>query len=176
VERFGIEHGQFVLMTMHRPSNVDNPKILEGLLEAIDHIQKRLPVVFPTHPRTLKMIEQFGYKDRVAVMKNLKVTGPLDYHQTLCLNYNSKLVVTDSGGLQEETTALGIPCVTIRENTERPVTVSVGSNEVVGTDPEKIINAFERVMAGNWKKGGIPEGWDGYASKRIVSFLEKKMT
>lgn len=173
--RLGLERGRYALMTMHRPSNVDDPEVLKRILKAIEHIQKSLAIVFPAHPRTLKMIEQFGYRDQVSGMANLKVCDPLDYHQTLALNASSACVITDSGGLQEETTALGIPCITIRENTERPVTVTVGSNEVVGTNTAKIIASVDRIMAGQWKKGGIPEGWDGKASQRIVAFLETKL-
>jgi UDP-N-acetylglucosamine 2-epimerase (non-hydrolysing) len=165
--------GNYALLTLHRPSNVDDPKVLGGLFSALGKIQERLPIVFPAHPRTLKMMEQFGLMDQVKAMKNLLIRDPSDYHQTLCLNQSARLVLTDSGGLQEETTVLGIPCITLRENTERPVTVTVGSNEVVGTDPAKILDAVERVLAGKWKKGGIPEGWDGKAGERIVAVLEQ---
>jgi UDP-N-acetylglucosamine 2-epimerase (non-hydrolysing) len=168
----GVTPGNYALLTLHRPSNVDDPEVLSGLFSALGKIQERLPIVFPAHPRTLKMMEQFGLMGRVKAMANLRIREPSDYHQTLCLNQSARLVLTDSGGLQEETTVLGIPCITLRENTERPVTVTVGTNEVVGTDPAKILDAVERVLAGTWKKGGIPEGWDGRAGERIVAVLE----
>jgi UDP-N-acetylglucosamine 2-epimerase (non-hydrolysing) len=168
----GLSKREFCLLTMHRPSNVDEPETLSRLLNAFARIQERIRIVFPAHPRTVKMIEGFGFKPLLDSMKNLTLMGPLDYHQTLCLNDASRFVITDSGGLQEETTALGTPCITIRENTERPVTVSVGSNEVVGTDPERILNAVGRILDGKWKKGGVPAGWDGKASERIVADLE----
>ncbi len=173
---FGLKKGNFVLLTMHRPSNVDDPEVLKRLLDAIGVVQEKLPVVFPSHPRTLKMIEQHGLMEILRGMTQVKVCEPLDYHQTLCLNAHSRFVMTDSGGLQEETTALGIPCITIRENTERPVTVVVGTNEVVGTQSEKILDSVERILSGRWKKGGIPEGWDGHASVRIVQVLEQYLS
>ncbi len=162
----------YALLTMHRPSNVDNKDVLSGILEALNTIQSDIPILFPAHPRTKKMIEEFGLADSFSKMTNIKVCDPLNYHDLLCANNNSKFVVTDSGGLQEETTVLGIPCITIRENTERPVTVSVGSNEVVGVKPENILAAYQKIQQGKWKKGGIPEGWDGKASERIVEVIE----
>ncbi|MEO6096840.1 MAG: UDP-N-acetylglucosamine 2-epimerase (non-hydrolyzing) [Fibrobacteria bacterium] len=169
----GVSPKGYCLLTMHRPSNVDDPLVLGRLLQALETIQSRITVVFAAHPRTLKMIEIHGYQERIRAMPGLKICEPLDYHQTLKLNAHSRFVITDSGGLQEETTVLGVPCITIRENTERPVTVSEGTNAVVGTDPKAILAAFEKIMAGSWKKGGIPAGWDGRAGERIVSVLEK---
>ncbi len=168
----GVQPGQYCLLTLHRPSNVDDPEALGRLLNALGRIQEKIRIVFPAHPRTLKMMEKFGLLEKFQAMKNISVREPSDYHQTLCLNMNSRFVLTDSGGLQEETTVLGIPCITLRENTERPVTVVEGTNEVVGTDPEKILAAVERVLAGEWKKGGKPHGWDGKAGERIVAVLE----
>ena len=150
--------------------------ILRALFDAFGKIQERLKVVFPAHPRTLSMIEKFGMSDKVKAMHNLIFCPPLDYHQTLKLNANSRFVMTDSGGLQEETTALGIPCITIRENTERPVTVTVGTNELVGTSPEKLLQAVSRVLDGKWKQGALPSGWDGKASERIVAIMEAFLT
>jgi len=173
LKEVAVTPGNYCLLTLHRPSNVDDPKVLAGLLSAISRIQEKIRVVFPAHPRTLKMLEQFGLMAEFKSLRNLAVLGPTDYHQTLCLNLNSRFVMTDSGGLQEETTVLGIPCLTLRENTERPVTADVGTNEVVGTDPARIVDAVERILAGKWKKGGIPHGWDGKAGVRIVAELEK---
>lgn len=171
LETAKVKAGEYALLTMHRPSNVDDRETLGRLLDAIEKIQAKVPVVFPVHPRTLSMIGKHGFSPKVEAMTGLRMLEPTDYHQTLKLNANSKFVITDSGGLQEETTALGIPCITIRENTERPITASVGTNEVVGTSTEKILAAVDRVLAGRWKKGGIPEGWDGKASVRIEAAI-----
>jgi UDP-N-acetylglucosamine 2-epimerase (non-hydrolysing) len=168
----GVKPGEYALLTLHRPSNVDDPAVLGGLLSALAKIQEKIRIVFPSHPRTLKMLEQFGLMEKFSSLKNLIVREPTDYHQTLCLSMHARMVLTDSGGLQEETTVLGIPCITLRENTERPVTAVTGTNEVVGTDPARILDAVERVLAGKWKKGGIPQGWDGQAGRRIVAELE----
>ncbi len=168
----GVSPGEYALLTLHRPSNVDDPAVLGGLLSALAKIQEKIRIVFPSHPRTLKMIEQFGLMEKFTSLHNLIVREPTDYHQTLCLSMHARMVLTDSGGLQEETTVLGIPCITLRENTERPVTAVTGTNEVVGTDPARILDAVERVLAGKWKKGGIPHGWDGHAGRRIVASLE----
>jgi UDP-N-acetylglucosamine 2-epimerase (non-hydrolysing) len=172
LETLGVKPGGYAFLTMHRPSNVDDKEVLRGLLSAFDHIQKRIPIVFPAHPRTVKMIGEFGFGGLLAAMPQFKVCEPLDYHQMLKLNSRSRFALTDSGGLQEETTVLGIPCITMRNNTERPVTVEVGTSEVVGNDPAKIMEAADRILAGGWKKGGIPEGWDGKAGERIVAVLE----
>ncbi len=173
LESIGVASKKYCLLTMHRPSNVDNEETLTGMLEAFDYIQKKIKIVFPAHPRTIKMIKTFGLYEKVQQMENLHCCEPLNYHQLLKLNTNSLFVITDSGGLQEETTVLGIPCITIRENTERPVTVTCGTNEVVGTNPESIKQAVDRVLSGSWKKGSIPEGWDGKTSERIVGAVEE---
>jgi UDP-N-acetylglucosamine 2-epimerase (non-hydrolysing) len=175
LETLGVKPREFCLLTMHRPSNVDNREVLAGLLQALERIQERTRIVFPAHPRTIKMLEQFGFLDAMRRWPGLVLREPLDYHQTLRLNDASRFVITDSGGLQEETTVLGIPCLTIRENTERPVTVAVGTNEVVGTDPQRILDAVNRVLENRWKRGGIPEGWDGKAGERIVGVLERTL-
>lgn len=171
LEDMGVKPREYALLTMHRPSNVDDRETLGRLLDAIGKIQERIPLVFPAHPRTLSMIEKHGFGPKVKAMAKVYFREPTDYHQTLKLNANARFVMTDSGGLQEETTALGIPCITIRENTERPITASVGTNEVVGTSTEKILGAVDRILAGQWKKGGIPEGWDGKASVRIEAAI-----
>jgi UDP-N-acetylglucosamine 2-epimerase (non-hydrolysing) len=166
--KIGVDPGGYVVMTLHRPSNVDEPGVLGGLLGAIEEIQRDLPVVFPLHPRTRKRIEEFGYGGRVADMAGLTLCEPLGYLEFLALTSQAKLVLTDSGGLQEETTALGIPCLTLRENTERPVTVTQGTNTVVGVDPSRIVGEARRALGGLGKAGRIPPLWDGRASERIA--------
>jgi len=131
-------------------------------------VSKDIPIVFPIHPRAAKNMEKFNLKSRYDSAENLKVIEPLGYLEFMALVCNSKFVLTDSGGLQEETTALGIPCITMRENTERPITVDEGTNTIVGTDGDKIRNESAAILAGNGKSGRVPELWDGQASERIV--------
>lgn len=164
----GIDYG---LITLHRPSNVDNPEVLERIIEAFRVIQERIKLIFPTHPRTLKNIESNGLSGKIRNMKNLEILPPLGYLDFLALMARAKLVLTDSGGLQEETAVLGVPCLTLRENTERPITITVGTNTLVGLDNEKIIHETEKILNGRLHKGGIPELWDGKASERIVEVL-----
>jgi len=167
-ERLRVDGSRYAVLTLHRPSNVDDARVLLGLISALDEIQKELPVVFPAHPRTRKRFEEFGLGERVAALPGLRVCEPLGYLDFLGLMSQASLVLTDSGGLQEETTALGIPCLTLRENTERPVTVTEGTNTVVGVDPERIIAAARSALSGNGKAGRIPALWDGKASERIA--------
>lgn len=170
----GVDGGDYAVMTLHRPSNVDVPETFAGILSALETITSRLPVIFPVHPRTRKTIAELGLSERVAAMKNLRVIDPLGYLDFLHLYSGSRLVLTDSGGIQEETTALGIPCLTLRENTERPITVEMGTNIVVGTDPEKIMNAANAALNGAAKKTAQqPPLWDGHTSERILDVLEE---
>jgi UDP-N-acetylglucosamine 2-epimerase (non-hydrolysing) len=170
---------KYLCMTMHRPSNVDNKEILTGLLTAINRIASKTPIVFPCHPRTRKNIEQFGlshlfnldYAGISNIQSGIIVTEPLGYDDFLYLWKDAAGVLTDSGGLQEETTALKIPCITMRTSTERPVTADVGSNEVVGIDGERIVALAEKMLVGAWKESRIPDLWDGKASERIVKVL-----
>jgi len=166
----------YAVCTLHRPSNVDDPKVLGGLLSAISHVASRLPVVFPVHPRTRKMISELRLSADFERNPNLRAVDPMGYLEFLALTSQARLILTDSGGLQEETTALGVPCLTLREQTERPITVDEGTNEVVGVDPERIRLAADRVLDGHGKKGRVPELWDGRASERIADvflrFLE----
>lgn len=171
----GITESNYATLTIHRPSNVDNPSVLKGILFALDKIQQDIPVVFPMHPRTRKNIDQFGLSEKVSGMRNLIITEPTGYLEFLRLNKTAKLVLTDSGGLQEETTYLGIPCLTIRENTERPVTIDVGTNVLTGSNPDVILKEYERIMNGSFKKGKVPYLWDGYAAERIVEKLVQLM-
>jgi UDP-N-acetylglucosamine 2-epimerase (non-hydrolysing) len=168
---FGVAPQGYALATVHRRSNVDDQVALQGLLRALRWIQERLPVVLPLHPRTRKRLEASSLIDTVNAMPNVKLSGPLGYLDFLCLTASSKFVITDSGGLQEETTALGIPCLTLRARTERPVTVSVGTNTVVGSDPQRIRNAALEILDGRGKVGAVPDLWDGRASRRVAQVL-----
>jgi UDP-N-acetylglucosamine 2-epimerase (non-hydrolysing) len=164
---------EYILVTLHRPSNVDNKESLAKVVRILDTLQQRVQVVFPIHPRSLKMIEKFGYQKQIDSMGKLKLTDPIGYVDFLSLMRDAKAVVSDSGGLQEESTFLGVPCLTMRENTERPVTIDVGTNTLVGLEEEKIYGYIEKIISGTYKKGAIPELWDGRAAERIVSVLTK---
>jgi UDP-N-acetylglucosamine 2-epimerase (non-hydrolysing) len=166
--KLGLDPGGYAVLTLHRPSNVDVPEVLRGLFSAIEELQRELPIVFPAHPRTRKRFEEFGLTARLASMPGLRICEPLGYLEFLGLTSQARLVITDSGGLQEETTALGIPCLTLRENTERPVTVSEGTNTVVGVDPARILAEARAALAGRGKAGRVPALWDGKASDRIA--------
>jgi len=169
----GIEEGQYALLTMHRPSNVDDPEILSRLLQVIEEISLQIPVIFPIHPRTRIQIERHGLLERINT-GNIVCLPPVGYLEMLGLMKTAKFVMTDSGGLQEETTALGVPCVTLRENTERPITIEQGTNTIVGTDPGKIRSCVEDIMTTGGKTGRIPEYWDGNAARRIVDIIVKQ--
>lgn len=169
----GLARGGYVVCTLHRPANVDDPTVLGRLVEVLEAVTARLPVVFPIHPRTRKRLAEGELGRRVAAMRSLHCIEPLGYLDFLALTDGSKFVMTDSGGLQEETTALGIPCLTLRDNTERPVTVTEGTNTLVGTDPAKVIPEALAILEGRGKTGRIPEGWDGHASERIAVAYER---
>ena len=162
---------RFAVLTLHRPSNVDSTQKLSELLGAIDAIAADVPVIFPVHPRTQQRLAQAGIRLR----PELRLIPPVGYLDFLCLLSKAALVLTDSGGIQEETTALGVPCLTLRENTERPITISQGTNLLVGTDPAKIIAAAKAALSGNGKAGRIPPLWDGQAAGRIVEILSKHL-
>ena len=147
--------------------------MLTGILDSLEEIQRHVPILFPAHPRTMKQLQEFGLESRLAAMAKLRVTGPLGYLAFLNVMANAKMVLTDSGGIQEETTILGIPCLTLRENTERPVTVTEGTNTVVGSDPQRIIDECSVILRDGGKRGRIPELWDGKAARRIVGILSK---
>lgn len=164
---------EYIVVTLHRPSNVDNPESLKKILRILDIIQQKIQVVFPIHPRSMKMIEKFGYQSRMESMRHLKLIDPIGYIDFLSLMSQAKAVVSDSGGLQEESTYLGIPCLTMRDNTERPVTIEVGTNTLVGLDEEKIYACIDHIMIGTYKTGTVPQLWDGKAAERIVSILNK---
>jgi UDP-N-acetylglucosamine 2-epimerase (non-hydrolysing) len=161
---------QYAVLTLHRPSNVDDAATLAALLDVVGEINRTLPVVMPLHPRTRGNIEKFGF---TAKLDGLHILPPVGYLEMLGLMRDAKLVLTDSGGIQEETTALGVPCLTLRENTERPITLDEGTNTLVGPHPEAIRRAFAEVMAGGGKAGRIPEYWDGRAAMRIAYKLKE---
>jgi len=164
-------HCPYALLTLHRPSNVDVPEVPAGILDALAEIQARLPIIFPAHPRTVKRVQEFGFEGRLAGMKDLRVTEPLGYLEFLNLMSKARLVLTDSGGIQEETTILGVPCLTLREHTEQPVTVTEGTNTIVGRDPGRIVAEALAILDGRGKAGRVPELWDGQAAARIVAVL-----
>jgi UDP-N-acetylglucosamine 2-epimerase (non-hydrolysing) len=170
--RLGVEKKRYALVTVHRPSNVDDRAALEQLIELLAAIEEFYPVVLPLHPRTAARAREFGLEGRLARLA--AVTGPLPYTDFLALMKEAAVVLTDSGGIQEETTFLGVPCLTLRANTERPVTVAVGTNEVVGLDSARVVDAVRRVSAGRWKSGACPPLWDGHAAERIADVLEQR--
>lgn len=173
-EKLGLLPGAYATLTMHRPGNVDNKQTLLGILEALQQISQRLPIIFPIHPRTRKMAEQFGlshYFNSGGKIEGIWITEPLGYLEFLNLNMNAKLVLTDSGGLQEETTVLGVPCITMRPNTERPITCEVGSNIMVGNDQNIILKEAFKILDGETPEGKVPEKWDGQSAQRIVEIL-----
>lgn len=172
-KQFGVRKGSFAVVTIHRPSNVDDKDSFRKVLDILDDIQKGIEILFPIHPRSRKMLTEHGFTDRVQSMRGLRLLEPLGYLEFLSLVKDARFVLTDSGGIQEETTFLGVPCLTMRENTERPVTESVGTNTLVGTDVPKIHGCYAKIMDGTYKKGSIPPLWDGQAAERICSVLEK---
>lgn len=165
-EEFGLSKGNYIVMTLHRPGNVDEEAKLKSLMNEIIQNSNGLPLIFPVHPRTAKIFKNLGITHNC-----LHTIDPLGYLEFNYLVENSKAVITDSGGITEETTVMGIPCLTLRDNTERPETVTIGSNELIGTDPKAIKPALEKLFGGHWKKGGIPELWDGKTADRIVKIL-----
>ncbi len=174
-EELGLKNGagwrRFGVLTLHRPSNVDSSDKLRETLGAIDAVAAEIPLIFPVHPRTQQRIAQSGIQPH----PQLRMIPPVGYLEFLCLLSKAALVLTDSGGIQEETTALGVPCLTLRENTERPVTVSEGTNQLVGTNPGKIVAAAKESLSGKSKTGKIPPLWDGHAAQRIVEILLKSV-
>ena len=172
-ENLDLTDKDYAVLTLHRPSNVDEKEVFGGLLEALIKISEKLPVIFPAHPRTKANIERFGFAARIA-NSNIRLIEPLGYLDFMNLYSGAKLVLTDSGGLQEETTALAIPCLTLRENTERPITISHGTNILVGTNPLKIKRAaFEILNQTSTPDKKIPPLWDGHAAERICDSLLK---
>lgn len=162
--------GGYGVVTLHRPSNVDQPETLGPLLRVLRQVSEKLPLVFALHPRTRANIERFGFADLVATSR-MVMLPPQGYLEMVGLMSGATVVLTDSGGLQEETTALGVPCLTVRENTERPITIEQGTNTLVGRDGDAILRAIDEILAGGGKRGRVPEFWDGHAAARIADDL-----
>jgi UDP-N-acetylglucosamine 2-epimerase (non-hydrolysing) len=159
---------RFVLVTLHRPSNVDNSDVLKSIIRALMQVSDELPIIFPVHPRTRQRIAQFGLD-----VKGVQVCDPVGYLEFLALQRRATVVITDSGGIQEETTYLGVPCLTMRENTERPITVAVGTNTLVGSDMNRLQAELFNILNGRGKKGAVPPLWDGHASERIAEIVAR---
>jgi UDP-N-acetylglucosamine 2-epimerase (non-hydrolysing) len=177
-EGLGISERDYATVTLHRPSNVDDPATFKRILDALEEISRRLPVIFPAHPRTRARLEEFGLSERVSRMgENLRLIEPLGYLDFLRLYSGARLVLTDSGGIQEETTALSIPCLTLRENTERPVTVTMGTNKIVGTNTERITRAAFAALdeqRPSQTNARVPPLWDGHTAERILDAIQER--
>jgi UDP-N-acetylglucosamine 2-epimerase (non-hydrolysing) len=171
LESMKLETGEYILVTLHRPRNVDSKDNLSGIIHLLNQLSEKKIIIFPIHPRTRSRIEEFGLSDSIS--ENVKLSDPIGYIDFLALTKNAGLIVTDSGGIQEESTYLGVQCVTARDNTERPVTVDIGTNHLAGTDPEKILEISLSVLNGNKKEGKIPELWDGKTAQRIMEIIHK---
>ena len=168
-DELSLQEGKYIVMTLHRPANVDEADKLRDLVNQITQNVQDEPIVFPIHPRTARIFKDLGIH-----AKNLYTIDPLGYLEFNYLVKHARAVVTDSGGITEETTVMGVPCITLRDNTERPETCTIGTNELIGTDPKNIAPALQTLYAGNWKKGAIPPLWDGHTSERIVEILLQK--
>ena len=171
LKRIGLEKHNYAMLTLHRPSNVDDSKVLTDIVTTTIELSKKLPVVWPIHPRSRKNLENYGLLSQLKSNKELKLLNPLGYLDMLSLSRSARVIITDSGGLQEEATVLGVPCITLRDNTERPVTVEAGANKVVGNQPDKIRAALLAVLDGVKQQIRVPELWDGNASTRIANVL-----
>jgi UDP-N-acetylglucosamine 2-epimerase (non-hydrolysing) len=172
-ETFGLRPRAFGVLTLHRPSNVDDTRTLTAILQAVAEVASELPIVFPCHVRTQQRLEEHDGLRALMARSGIWLTDPLGYLEFLSLMAESRLVLTDSGGIQEETTVLGVPCLTLRENTERPVTLTQGTNILVGTSPERIVSASRCIISGEPRQHRIPDLWDGRAAERIVAILQK---
>jgi len=172
LEKLNLKMQEYLLVTLHRPGNVDDGSSLEKILKTLDQLSEKIHIVFPVHPRTLKNIRSCKLE---MYLKNIITTEPLGYFDFQKLMASSKLVVTDSGGIQEETTVLKIPCVTLRENTERPVTITEGTNELIGTDMEKLVFFSEKAIENKWKQSKIPDFWDGNTARRVLDVIINKL-
>jgi UDP-N-acetylglucosamine 2-epimerase (non-hydrolysing) len=176
LSEFGLTSKEYALLTLHRPANVDDRATLESLIRTLGELSERVPILFPVHPRTRERVRESGLEDLLHSCPDLVLSRPLGYLAFLNAMANARFVMTDSGGIQEETTVLGIPCLTLRAETERPVTVTEGTNLVIGNHPERILAESERILSGEGKTGRVPEGWDGNAARRIVRILARDLT
>ena len=169
-DQLNLKEKEYLMLTMHRPANVDEADKLKRTMNEIMGNVHGLPVIFPIHPRTAKIFKDLGIE-----AENLHIVDPMGYLEFNYMVKHCKAVITDSGGITEETTVMGIPCITLRDNTERPETCTIGTNELIGTNPDAIKPALDKLFAGRWKKGGIPELWDGKTAERIVNYLTKNI-
>jgi UDP-N-acetylglucosamine 2-epimerase (non-hydrolysing) len=175
LEQFKVRPREYTLVTLHRPSNVDTQEGLEKIVSIFEQLSARTSIIFPVHPRTRKMLQRYGLGERAGKIANLQIVEPLGYLEFLCLMDRAQLLLTDSGGIQEETTFLGVPCLTLRENSERPITCEIGTNELCGLDVEKTVQTSFKVYDGHGKQGRVPELWDGKAAERIADIILKKI-
>ncbi|MFC1878392.1 non-hydrolyzing UDP-N-acetylglucosamine 2-epimerase [Chloroflexota bacterium] len=169
-KQLGLKAGEYAFLTMHRPSNVDSPEVLRRLMDLFVNISQQLPIVFPVHPRTRQRLQALGFQEKEHA-PNLLLIPPADYLESLCLQKFARVVLSDSGGIQEESSYLGVPCLTMRENTERPVTVEYGSSTLVGSQPEQIQAVLDQVLSGHYKQGRPIPLWDGHTAERITKIL-----
>jgi UDP-N-acetylglucosamine 2-epimerase (non-hydrolysing) len=174
LERLSLRNKEYVLVTLHRPSNVDHAERLATMISIFEKISRSKTIVFPAHPRTMKMLSEFGLEERIRTIANVRVIEPAGYIDFMKLAMEASMIITDSGGIQEETTVLGIPCLTLRDSTERPITVDIGTNSLCALDEQAVLSAFNSVLSGTWKKGTVPDLWDGKAADRIVAVLTKR--
>jgi UDP-N-acetylglucosamine 2-epimerase (non-hydrolysing) len=174
--RFRVDAGQYATLTLHRPTNVDDPEVLGGIVEVMIELSQQLPIIWPVHPRSRKMLDGTGLASQIHSSPNLRVTEPLGYLDMLTLNRHARVILTDSGGLQEEAVVLGIPCITLRQNTERPITLEVGANQLAGNQPSRIRAAIKSILNYHGRTIRIPERWDGKAAARIVDVLIRLYT
>jgi UDP-N-acetylglucosamine 2-epimerase (non-hydrolysing) len=171
LKQLNLDGGKYAVLTLHRPSNVDNKDVFGGIIDALDAIAKDIPIIFPVHPRTRSNLLSNSLGKRIEAMTNLRMVEPMGYIDFLRLVSSAGLILTDSGGIQEETTYLKVPCLTLRHNTERPITAQIGTNRIVGTDAGNIINAYKDIVNGRNRLGQIPPLWDGHAAERIVKII-----
>ena len=171
LEQMKLKRRSYCLLTLHRPSNVDSRETFESILSAVEEIQRNLPVLYPIHPRSLKNLESLGLGPRIERMANLRLTEPIGYLDFLKLESEALMVLTDSGGVQEETTVFNVPCLTLRENTERPITITEGTNILTGVDRKRVVEEARKILGGERKRGSTPALWDGRAAERIAEVI-----
>jgi UDP-N-acetylglucosamine 2-epimerase (non-hydrolysing) len=173
LKKLDLKSRDYGVLTLHRPSNVDSPESLDAVFQILESVTKRLPLVYPIHPRTRASLKAHNMLERFSSLNGLMITEPLGYVDFIKLVKESRFALTDSGGIQEETTWLRVPCLTMRDTTERPSTITLGTNKLVGTDANEISRSVDQILKGKWKKGRIPKYWDGKTAERIVELLRK---